>query len=80
MSSGIIRWGGWAGMVVTLTYVLAGILILIASLQRVFSSISEHLIEVILVVAFAATLVAIAGLHALQRRGATGDWERQAPR
>ena len=78
MSSGIVRWGGWAGVVAALTYVLAGILILIAPLQRVFSSISEHLIEVTLVVAFALTLVAIAGLHALQsprygRLGAAGS-------
>jgi hypothetical protein len=67
MSSGIVRWGGWAGVVAALTYVLAGILILIAPAQRVFGSISEHLIEIILVVAFALTLVAIAGLHGLQR-------------
>ena len=67
MSSGIVRWGGRAGVVAALTYVLAGILILIAPPQRVFGSISEHLIEIILVVAFALTLVAIAGLHALQR-------------
>ena len=80
MSWSIARWGGWAGVVAALTYVLAGILILIAPLQRVLGSVSEHLIEVILVVAFALTLVAIAGLHALQRRRATGDWERQAPR
>ena len=78
MSWGIVRWGGWAGVVAALTYVLAGILILIAPLQRVFSSISEHLIEVTLVVAFALTLVAIAGLHALQsprygRLGAAGS-------
>ena len=78
MSSGIVRWGGWAGVVAALTYVLAGILILIAPLQRVFGAVSEHLIEVTLVVAFALTLVAIAGLHALQsprygRLGAAGS-------
>ena len=67
MSSGIVRWGGWAGVVAALTYVLAGILILIAPLQRVFSSFGQHLIEVILVVAFAATLVVIVGLHGSQR-------------
>jgi hypothetical protein len=68
MSSGIVRWGGWAGVVAAIMYVLAGTLILIAPLQRVFGSISEHLIEVILVVAFAVTLVVIAGLHGLQSR------------
>ena len=67
MSLGIVRWGGWAGVVAAIMYVLAGILILIAPLQRVFGSVSEHLIEVILIVAFAVTLVVIAGLHGLQR-------------
>src|ERR687889_423984 len=78
MSWGIVRWGGWAGVVAALTYVLADILILSAPLQRVLGSVSEHSIEVILVVAFALTLVAIAGLHALQsprygRLGAAGS-------
>jgi hypothetical protein len=66
MSSSIVRWGGWAGVVAAVTYVLASMLILIAPLQRVFSSFGEHLIEVILVLAFAFTLVTIVGLHALQ--------------
>ena len=78
MSSGIVRWGGWAGVVAALTYVLAGIIILVAPLQRVLGSVSEHSIEVILVVAFALTLVVIAGLHGLQsprygRLGAAGS-------
>lgn len=56
---------------------LAGILILIAPPQRVFSSFSDYLIEIILVVAFAGTLIVIVGLHALQsgrygRLGAAG--------
>src|SRR5918997_4867793 len=68
MSSDIVRWGGWAGVVAAVMYLAAGILILTAPAQRVFSSISEHLIEIILVVAFAVTLVVIAGLHGLQRR------------
>jgi hypothetical protein len=58
-------------------FVLAGILILIAPPQRVFSTFSDYLIEIILVVAFAGTLIVIAGLHALQsgrygRLGAAG--------
>jgi len=48
-------------------YVLAGILILTAPPQRVFNSFTDYLSEIILVVAFAVTLVVIAGLHALQR-------------
>jgi len=77
MSSAIVRRGGLAGVVAGVMFVLAGIFILIAPPQRVFSSFSDYLIEIILVVAFAGTLVAIAGLHALQsghygRLGAAG--------
>jgi hypothetical protein len=68
MPPGIVRWGGWAGVVATVLFVLAGILlILFAPPQRVFNSFSDYLSEIILVVAFAVTLVVIAGLHALQR-------------
>src|SRR5918995_1048608 len=67
MPPGIVRWGGWAGLVAAVLFMLAGILILIAPPQEaVFSSFGDFLTEVILVVAFALTLVAIAGLHALQ--------------
>ena len=45
-------------------YVLSAILSLIAPPQKASNSFSDYLIEIILVVAFAGTLVAIAGLHA----------------
>ena len=68
MSSGIARWGGWAGMVAAVMFVFAGVgLILIAPPQSVYNSFSDYLIEIFLVVAFALTLVAIVGFHALQR-------------
>src|SRR5918993_3300792 len=79
MPPGIVRWGGWAGVVAAVLIMLAGILILIAPPQEaVFNSFGDYLSEVILVVAFALTLVAIAGLHALQsgsygRLGAAGS-------
>ena len=63
----LTRWGGWAGVVAAVMFVLAGILILTAPPQRFFNSFSDYLSEIILVVAFAITLVVIAGLHALQR-------------
>jgi hypothetical protein len=66
VSSGLIRWGGRAGVAAGLLYVLSAILSLIAPQQRVFDSFSDYLIEIIFVVALANTLVAIAGLHALQ--------------
>jgi hypothetical protein len=68
MASHLIRWGGLAGLLAGVMFVLAGILILIAPPQgAVFNSFGDYLSEVILVVAFALTLVAITGLHALQR-------------
>lgn len=68
MSSCLVRWGGLAGVLAGVMFVLAGILNLIASQQRVsFNSFSDYLSEIILVVAFAVTLVVIAGLHVLQR-------------
>jgi hypothetical protein len=53
--------------VAAITYVLASFLILAEPPQRVFDSHSDYLSEIILVVAFAATLIVVAGLHALQR-------------
>jgi hypothetical protein len=48
-------------------YVLAGFLFLTAPPQRVFSSFSDYLSEISLIMAFAVTPVVIAGLHASQR-------------
>ena len=63
----IVRRGGWAGVAAAVMYVLAGFLILAAPPQGVFSSFSDYLSEISLIMAFAVTLVVIAGLHALQR-------------
>lgn len=67
MSSGITRWGRWAGMVAAVMYLLAGIFILAATPQRRFDSFSYYLSEIVLVVAFAATLIVIVSLHGSQR-------------
>jgi hypothetical protein len=56
VTSHLIRWGGLAGLVAGVMFVLAAILILVAPPQRVFTSFSNYLIEVILVLAFALTL------------------------
>lgn len=64
----LARWGGLVGVAAAAMFVLAGILILIAPPQTGYSEpFSDNLIAIILTVAFAGTLVAIAGLHALQR-------------
>ena len=67
LSPGIVRWGGWAGVLAGVMFVPAGILILFASPQRPFNSFSDYLIEAILVVAFTLAVGTVAGLHALQR-------------
>jgi len=54
-------------MVAAVMYLLAGIFILAAPPQRRFDSFSYYLSEIVLVVAFAATLVVIVSLHCSQR-------------
>jgi hypothetical protein len=66
MSSNVVRWGGVAGVVAAVMWVLSFILIQLTSLPRVFESISDYLIEVVLLVGYAGTMGAIVGLHALQ--------------
>jgi hypothetical protein len=79
MSSDLARWSGLVGVVAAVMFVLAGILTLIAPSQiGHFTFFSDYLIAIIFVVALAGTLVAIAGLHALQsgnygRLGAAGS-------
>jgi hypothetical protein len=44
MSSDLVRWGGWAGVVAAVMYTLAGILNLIAAQQSVsLNSFSDYL-------------------------------------
>ena len=67
MSLEMVRWGGLAGVGAGLMYLLSGILTLIAAPQIMLGSLSYYLIEVVLLAAFALTLVTITSLHALQR-------------
>ena len=77
--SALIRWAGWAGVVAGAMWVLTAILILLTTPQRVvFSSFSDYLLQVVLLVAYAGTMVAILGVHAMQsgrygRLGAVGS-------
>ncbi len=81
MSSNVVRWGGLAGVVAAVMWTLSAILILLAMPQRVsFDSFSDYLLQIILLVAYAGTLIAILSLHALQsesgrygRLGAAGS-------
>ena len=81
LSPGIVRWGGWAGVVAGVSWVLSAILVFLATPQRVsFNSFSDYLLQIILLVAYVGTIVAILGLHYLQsesgrygRLGAAGS-------
>src|SRR5215208_639611 len=64
MTSNMVRWGGLAGVAAGVMFLLSGILTLITPPQRGLGSFGGYLIEVIIVVAFAFTLVTIASLHA----------------
>ena len=75
MSSGIVRWGGWAGVVAAVMWVLSAILIFLATPQRVsFNSFSDYLLQIILLVAYLGTMVAILGLH--HRQSESGRYGR----
>jgi hypothetical protein len=81
VSSHVVRWGGLAGVVAAVMWVLTAILIILASPQRIsFSSFSDYLLQIVLLAAYAGTLVAVLGLHALHsgsgrygRLGAAGS-------
>jgi hypothetical protein len=65
MSPVMVRWGGLGGVVAGVMWVLSAHLILLASPHRVsFDSLSDYLLQIILA-AYAGTLVAILGIHAL---------------
>jgi hypothetical protein len=71
MSSEMVRWGGLAGVVAGVMFLLSGILTFIVApppSQGALGSSGAYLLEVVIVVAFALTLVAVAGLHAAQRQ------------
>jgi Co/Zn/Cd efflux system component len=82
VSSNVVRWGGLAGLVAAVMWVLTAIfIILLATPQRVsFNSFSDYLPQIVLLVAYGGTLVALLGLHALHsgsgrygRLGAAGS-------
>jgi hypothetical protein len=66
-SSNLIRWGAIAALIGGVLYVLTGIMSLFAPQEEVLDSFTDYLIEVLFVLALVGTLVAIAGLHVLQK-------------
>ena len=70
MSQDMVRWGGLAGVVAGVMFVLSGILTFIVAPPlptRALGSFGDYLYEVVVAVTFVLVLVTIAGLHAAQR-------------
>jgi hypothetical protein len=67
MASKVVRWGGLAGVVAAVAWVLSAIVVFLATPQRIFfNSFSDYLLQIVVLVAYAGTMGAILGLHALQ--------------
>ena len=70
MSQDMVRWGGLAGVVAGVMFLVSGILYFIVAPPlptRPLGSFGDYLYEVVVAVAFVLVLVTIAGLHAAQR-------------
>ena len=67
MSSNQVKRGGLAGVLAAALFLLTTILSRIAPVEATFQSPTDHLQQVGMVMALAATTGAVAGLHALQR-------------
>jgi hypothetical protein len=80
MSSEMVRWGGLASVAAAVRFVLSGILTFIVPPEGVPTSFSDYLLEVVIIVAFVLTLVAIkACMPRKDRAGATGYSGQRAP-
>jgi hypothetical protein len=67
----MVRWGGLAGVVAGVMFLVSGILYFIVAPPlptRPLGSFGDYLYEVVVAVAFVQVLVTIAGLHAAQRQ------------
>ncbi len=67
VSSNRVKVGGWAGVLAAVLFVVTMIITQIAPVDFVYDSPTDFLFQVVLLVAYAATLVAIVGLDARQR-------------
>lgn len=67
MSLNQVKRGGLAGVLAAALFLLTTILSRIAPVEAVFQSPTDYLQQVVMVLAFAATIGAVLGLHALQR-------------
>jgi hypothetical protein len=67
MSLNQVKRGGLAGVLAAALFLLTTILSRIAPVETAFQSPTDYLQQVVMVLAFAATIGAVLGLHALQR-------------
>jgi len=67
MLSNIARRGGWAGLLAAALFVSAAILSRLAPVGAVYKTPTDYLYQVLLVLAFAATIGAVLALNAWQR-------------
>ncbi|HEY5846422.1 MAG TPA: hypothetical protein VIT42_06495 [Microlunatus sp.] len=67
MNTAIVRRGGWAGLVAAVLLVLSTVVSQIAPIGTIYRSPSAYLHQVLLLLAYAAILVAVLGLHARHR-------------
>jgi hypothetical protein len=67
VSSNFIRWGGLGGLVAGVMYVAITTTNLIAPQRAEFISFSDYLIQIMLIIALVGILLAIAGLHDVQK-------------
>ena len=67
MSSNRPKVGGWAGLLAAALFVATMILMQVAPVDFVYDSPTDYLYQVVLLVAFVATIVAVVGLDARQR-------------
>jgi hypothetical protein len=67
MSSGVVKWGGGAGILAAALFVLSAIINQIAPVDRIVDTSSEYLYRAVTVGAYLAVIVAVLGIHALHR-------------
>ena len=79
MSLNQVKRGGLAGVLAAALFLLTTILSRIAPVEAVFQSPTDYLQQVVMVLAFAATIGAVLDLHALQRAHGTGESAPSGP-
>jgi hypothetical protein len=67
MSASVVKWGGGAGILAAVLFVLSAIIYQIAPGEGIINTSSEYFYRAVTVLAYLAVIVAILGIHALHR-------------